>query len=442
MRPKLRLVGEAPVEKRAPEHKEYEPVRDGEGKPVPYFFRHVASGVISYRRKFGAMGIPPLFASTGEDTIGKARTRAKVLETEWINRHLGIDSGQKLGLRKPATGKTFGEVAREVLQSHTLAQRTGTQANHRFYIGELIKEWEHVPLDSITQNFFVEWLKGFRLRKAAQARMRKRPPRKTFFDYAKGGNVVMTYAYDNRYTANSIGLSDPDAVERKRMQNRILEKQRRGLNLTREEAEVEHLKKCRLITSNEVAALWNVMNENLRDEFVLAFECMMRLREALYLEWDRVDLKTGLIVLEAQHVKTGSKTGKGRRFIMSAKALERMRARYARIGSKTRWVFPGWSKFNPGVDKPVDSNKTAWGSAKEKAGITRKCRWHDLRHTALTFAILGDPDASPAERERMKRDPWKVSEYAGVSMRTIQAVYLHADERLTADVADRPSTLD
>lgn len=444
MASKLRVIpGGAPADpQKGPKHEDYEPVLGPDGRPIPGFRRHVSSGIITFRKTFKAMGIPALSVSTGETTIGKAKTKAKVLETEWVNRHLGIDSGQKLGLRKNTDLKTFGQVAREVLESYTPDQRGGTRALHQFYIGELIKEWDAIPLDSITEKFYLDWLKGFRERKAARARMEKRKPRQTFMDYAKAANVVLHFAYRNRYTSNRITFRDPDTAERNRKLNRIIEKRRRGVSLTREEVEVEALKKCRLLSSAEVARLWAVMGEDLRDEFVLAFECMMRLREALHLEWDRVDLETGLIILDPEHVKTGSKTGKGRRFIMTAKALERMRARHARIGARTRWVFPGWSKSDPTADKPVNSNKTAWRGAKAKAGITRQCRWHDLRHTALTFALLGDPDATPAERAKMTKDPWKVSEYAGVSMRTIQSVYLHSNEKLTADVADRPSTLD
>jgi integrase len=203
-------------------------------------------------------------------------------------------------------------------------------------------------------------------------------------------NIILRYAYKQRQATHLVSLPNPDA------------KANAG----------------RVFTAEEISKLWEAMNDDTRDQFVLCLECFMRLREALYLTWDRVDLISGVVTLRPEDVKTGTKTGKGRSFRLSDHAFERLKARRKRIDSP--FVFP--SPTDPA--KPMHQNKTAWILAKETAGIKGRARWHDLRHSALTIALL---DA--------KMDPILVSEYAGVSLRTIQAVYLHSTHDKTASVA-------
>jgi integrase len=164
---------------------------------------------------------------------------------------------------------------------------------------------------------------------------------------------------------------------------------------------------------------------------------MMRKGEKIELTWDRIDLATGLVVLMAEHVKTGSKTGKGRKFIMSPLASQRMQARYEERDPESQYVFP--SATDP--QKPKRTNHQAWTKAKKKAGITGRARWHDLRHTALTWATLGDPSLTREERSRSIQPVEKVSEYAGVSIPVLQRVYLHGREEHTRDVSMAVSIL-
>jgi integrase len=207
-------------------------------------------------------------------------------------------------------------------------------------------------------------------------------------------NAVLNYAHSQAWGPSKlVKLPNPDAITRA----------------------------GRVYTESEIESLWAVMGEETRDQFALCFECMMRLREALYLAWDRINLETGEITLRAEDVKTGSKTGRGRSFIASPMALARLRQR--RAETRSSYVFP-----NPKGSGPIRSNKTAWRAAKRKAGITGRARWHDLRHTALSRALL---DA--------RVNVVLVSEYAGVSIKTLQRVYLHSDSSKTATVADAVS---
>lgn len=146
----------------------------------------------------------------------------------------------------------------------------------------------------------------------------------------------------------------------------------------------------------------------------------MRLREALRLRKECVDLDTGKITLGPEDVKTGSRTGKGRNFIMGNHTLERIRQRFKNVSDPV-FVFPS----SRAKGKAQDSNKTAWKTAKRAAKIKGRARWHDLRHTALTIALL-----------EKRINPVAVSEYAGVALPTIQRVYLHGEAEKTKDVGE------
>lgn len=333
------------------------------------------SGVFYVRKTFRRYRIPDLFESTRETKIQKARARRDQLVADHLAKYL---KGDQSGLSRKS-GRTVASIIDEVLETVTPGTRKRTQENHRFYLGELRKEWGRWDISRIDLSAWSIWIKDFRTRKS----------RKTFFDYQKNMNLVLHYAYDQRYVSHRVELPNPDT----------------------------HKPAWRLYTDAEISALWRVMNEETRDEFSLCFECFMRLREALYLTWDRVDLKTGVVTLRPEDVKTGSKTGKGRAFIVSALALARLRARRKRIEGP--WVFP-----RPDGKAPVHSNKTAWRQAKKLAGITGKARWHDLRHSALSKALL-DSGA----------DIVRVSEYSGVSIKTLQRVYLHSTPQKTEAVS-------
>lgn len=366
MRPKLEVVKGEPKEK--PSYV----------KVAGHLFLNTKTGVYYVRKTFRRYRIPDLFQSTLQTKLSKAKAKADQMIADHMNHYLG-GSGNLLEKRK---GMAISKVIDEIQDTVTPLKRKGTQENHKLYLGELKKEWGSWDISRISLPAWNNWLNEFRRRKN----------RKTFSDYVKHMNLVLRYAYKQRYVTHLVTLPNPDPVGE-------------GAG--------------RVFKRDEIERLWDAMNEETRDQFVLSFECFMRLREALYLEWARVDLSTGVITLRAQDVKTGSKTGKGRAFRMSDHALKRLVARRKRI-KDSRYVFP--SPENK--EKPIHSNKKAWLTAKRKAGIKGRARWHDLRHTAITWALLDS-----------KVDPVLVSEYAGVSLRTIQRVYLHSTHEKTAQVS-------
>jgi len=342
-----------------------------------YLWLNQASGYYYVKKTFKRYRIPALNCSTKEKSIRLAKAKAEQLVADHMAKYLGTGASP-LAKR---VGVSMATVIDEILETVTPLMRLSTQENHKLYLGELRAEWGAWDVDRITRAAWFEWLKGFRRRKS----------RGTFGDYQKYMNLILRYAHTEKHAKHLVTVPNPDAK---------LEKA------------------GRVFTRAEIKALWAVMNEETRDQFTLCFECFMRLREALHLTWERVDLKSGIVTLRAEDVKTGSKTGKGRSFRVSEQALERLKAR-AR-GASSPYVFP--SPTDPA--RPIHQNKDAWKRAKRKAKIAGRARWHDLRHTALSWALLDS-----------KSDPVLVSEYAGVSLRTIQQVYLHSTADKTRAVA-------
>lgn len=379
--------------------------RQGRDIPVPHLFVYLPTGVIYVRARFGSEGLPRLMKTTGETEIPKAQKAAALIIQQHRNEHLGIDDSPVFGKKKTRSGITFAKVAAMVLEEHTPSVRAKTQKSHMRYIPALIERFGAKPIQDISPLEFKRWIDTLRDKKFSSGRKPGErgyyAPRTriSFEGFSKHMNLVFRWAYENGKVKHLIVFANPDK-------------------------EIITKRKGRRYSDDELKALWAQMNDDLRDQFVLASECYMRLNEALKLEWSRVDIQNGLVTLEAKHVKTGSKTGKGRVFYLSEFALERVRARHVDRDPASPWVFP--SRDNP--MKPRGANRTAWTGAKARAGITGKATWHHLRHTALSRALL-----------ESGQNAVKVSEYAGVHMVTIQKVYLHSNPEETKVVASGAS---
>jgi integrase len=347
------------------------------------------TGVYYVRKTFRRHRIPDLFESllVTEKECGKVK--AKAMAEDKVQQHQALYLGDQAVSSKRFESKTAGEVIDEILATLTPTMRRRTRTNHEYYLGILKKRFGHLPIARITEPLFQEWI----------IELRRRGERRTFFDFAKFLNLVFSYAERQRYVSHAVKLENPDG---------------------------KYVQKGRMFTREELTRLYDVMGEDLRDQFVLAND-MMRLREVLYLTWERVDLSTGIITLRAEDVKTGSKTGKGRSFKISSRALARLIARRSRQKGTSPYVFP--SPKDP--SRPQHQNSKAWAAAKKAAGIRGRARWHDIRHTALTNALLV-----------AKCSPMDVAEYAGVAIQTIQRVYLHSTAETTANVAGAAQVFD
>lgn len=265
----------------------------------------------------------------------------------------------------------FEDLINEILVTETPLKRKTTQGMHVNYLTELREELGHVYLNDFTRAEYMKWITAFKSKKK----------RSTFDDYTKFINIIFNYAYQNKYITNKIKFPKTDP-----------EKGQVG----------------RVYTDAELLRIYSCTHGTLLVQFVLSFECFMRLREVLYLTWDRVDLDKKFITLRKQDVKTGSRTGMGRFIPLSDFAYNLLvKMKYI---STSIYVFP-----NPAGTGPQHSNKKAWSTVKRHAKISGRARWHDIRHTALTKAAL----------EKMV-SPTRLCKVAGLSIRTLERVYLHS----------------
>lgn len=341
-------------------------------------------------------GMPNLNKSLRTKDKREAKRRLAKAIAEHLEKY---ESGRRRAGRVP----TVTELIEEITRTEGPRLRAKTVAKRKFYFARIRDEMGlgHIPMDHFTLGLFTSRLE----------KVREKRTRTTYWDYFKHANILNRYAYEQKYVSHRQTFPHTD------------KKSTAGTVLSVE----------------EIKALWAVMNETTRDQFVLSYECCMRLREMLHLTWDRVDLESGEITLRAADVKTGSKTGRGRTFIATPHALERLKARFSRLVDESgtfgvpdsKYVFP-----SPTGKGPMDDNKVAWALAKakvlkgdEKRGIKPMphfqhwVRWHDLRHTAISRMLV-----------EQKMNITLVSEYVGTSVATLQKVYLHSKAEHTKGV--------
>lgn len=102
-----------------------------------------------------------------------------------------------------------------------------------------------------------------------------------------------------------------------------------------------------------------------------------RVSEILNLRWDQVDLGRGIAVLPADKNKA-SKTQVRVLSSEAIKLLEKARARYG----MSQYVFP-----SPQTGLPYKNVKNSFKSGLKRAGLPTTIRFHDLRHTYITWAV-------------------------------------------------------
>lgn len=171
----------------------------------------------------------------------------------------------------------------------------------------------------------------------------------------------------------------------------------------------------RRLSEVEIGRLLQQASDELRGQILMAITMGMRKSEILQLSWDRVDMTARTITLRPQDTKIR----RGRVMGMSPRVGNWLGwARSHEPALASPYVFP--SRYD--AQKPSRSNKTAWSACKRRAGV--RCRFHDLRHTFLSIALL----------ER-KLNPLHVAVYAGVSLEEIQRTYLHPSVEDTRAVA-------
>jgi integrase len=266
----------------------------------------------------------------------------------------------------------FADLIDEMLRDVAPLKRASTQELYFIYLGELKIELGDREIETFSRKDYMAWMRDFKLRK----------DRKTFFDYTKYLNIAFKFAYQERYVDHWIKFPS---------------------------VEEETGPRWRCLTETEIGTIDIVMTEPIRTQFLISYECFMRLREMLKLTWDRVDFENRQLILRAQDVKTGKKQRRGRNVPMTENVFQALLK--LKESAETPFVFP-----SPSGHKAQDDNGKTWARALKDAGIIGKVRWHDLRHTALSHAVMIH-----------KLPLADVSKASGVSIKTLEKVYLHHD---------------
>lgn len=157
----------------------------------------------------------------------------------------------------------------------------------------------------------------------------------------------------------------------------------------------------RIVTPSEIKTLLEkAIDQNVHDMILISSEMAMRWSEIRLLSWDRINFETDVIHLRKQDTKTR----KARSPVMTKAVREVLLKRKAR--SLGPFVFA--SPHNP--KELISKSDKNWQLTKEEACIN--CRFHDLRHTALTRLFK----ASNRYAE--------ICEYAGLSVREALKTYV------------------
>ncbi|MDL1971428.1 MAG: site-specific integrase, partial [Candidatus Desulfofervidaceae bacterium] len=129
----------------------------------------------------------------------------------------------------------------------------------------------------------------------------------------------------------------------------------------------------------ELKKLLEVAPEHLRWALIVEFYtgCRPGPSELFALKWEDVDWKEGTITIY------GSKTGSVRKVYLKREFLAMLRQKYENRDCEYIISYKG---------RQVKKLKTAWKTAKKKAGITRKLRLYDLRHAFATYLLAHGAD--------------------------------------------------
>lgn len=139
--------------------------------------------------------------------------------------------------------------------------------------------------------------------------------------------------------------------------------------------------KERILSEKEIPRLINSAREPLKSIILIALNTGMRLGEILKLEWDQVNLGSQSSFISIKKAKSR----RLRRIPLNRPMIELFsRMQLKRSGSK--FVFE-----NPETRKPFTTIRTAWYTLLKRADI-KDLRFHDLRHTFATYALLRGGD--------------------------------------------------
>jgi integrase len=321
-----------------------------------------ASGIYVYRPRVHGK---QRWISTKQRTLGAAKREAKLI----LERLVGDQ-------KKPGPRRLFADAFDAVIAIQD-AKADKTAVSARLQIDKHLRPWFKANCQFLDQ-FDEETWAQYRKDQAV-----KSPGRKL--------------EHDRRHLLMALGLAQRKGWLKRKFTRRELFLKEASEPIGRA-LSPDEVKKVR-----EAAQALPRVGDTLLLQIDMALFMGMRLREILHLGWDEVEFASRVVRIRGQRVKTRY----SREVPIDPLVFDRLERREEEMDRESLFVFPA-----PGRKSvPVDSNKTAWRQALKDAGV--KCRFHDLRHTYISTALLGGmPEAA-------------VAKFTGASRAVIQRVYLH-----------------
>lgn len=352
------------------------------GKEEPYLQRHTVSGIYYVRRSIS--GKSPLFESTKTDVLKDAKRIRDELIAEYTT-----------GTKRPGKALTVAEVADQMLKVLEGETRT-PDANGRMMRSERTyeKDCDMVPIikryfgtmaiDKVTPIFWKDW------RIENQSKITQ-----NIFDLGKYLSKVMTFAAERSIIPGRVKIDIPN---------------------------LDAKKKKHVYTDEQIRALLENADPLLFDMIVYNAPTGSRPEEVLALHWEFVHFqKDGRVLIDLPAWFT--KTAKGRRFYVNAKAADMLRRRHKVRDPRTKYVFP--APKDPLEHCSRKHENRMFRRACEAAGLPDTMTFHHLRHTMYTRTLM-----------EAKLPVQHVSLYGGTSIRTLQKNYLQSKPEDTAMVGE------
>lgn len=347
----------------------YEKVLRKDGTPEPYLFLHKDTGTYYVRKAKAGRG--RLFKSTRATSIADAKRVRDQLIAEFEGHH---SSGARKRVRF-----VCDSLMKELEAEFKSGQRRKRTYDHdKTYLPLIAQFFGDHFADELDEQVWKNWVRANR-------------GKRKVFDVAKYLSKVMSHAFAIK------------AAQRK--------------PVFRVPKETAHA--VEIYSDEDVKLFLGHARGDLRDLIILAAECGMRPHENREIRWRWISFRDGVAVISLPAEFT--KTARGRTFEAGPNASQMLARRHANP-RRGEFVFP--APRDP--RRPISDVQLSklWRRMLVSAKITRKIKFHWLRHTFYTKALL---DAQvPVQL---------VSEYGGTSIVTLQKHYLRGDARRTSAVA-------
>lgn len=324
-----------------------------------------------YARKY-RKGKGRFFKTTGETRKGLAQSKANEMIAEWL---FGKKPLGKYALVSEVCEKLQEDLQKE-FENGDRSEKTWE--HDRVYLKQVKNFFGELFINEIDEEFWRTWVRND-----------GRKLNRTLGDLAKYLSKTLTFAHAQKLIDRKPKILNPD--------NKPGEKP--------------------VYEFKSIRKLMDVIDPNLKDIVIIAAECGMRPYEVRKLEWSMVQFsKTVVIQLPDWRVKTR----KSREFMAGPMSSEALRKRYKKRTSA--FVFPSHSDLKKPINEMTFSRK--WRKAVEAAGLPKGSKFHWLRHTFFTHALLKAGKELP-----------KVAAYGGNSPKILFDEYMSKQASRTSDVA-------